>query len=463
MMRDHDRRRSPDGGRSSGPLLQRQCACGGTCGDCARKESLQRRTANGAPAHDDAPAVVHDVLQSQGRPLDAATRRYMEPRFGHDFSRVRVHTGDKAARSASAVGALAYTVGQNVVFRDGAPSLASREGKSLLAHELAHTVQQSDAGKPDGALPVGKSDSAAEHDAHAMATAAAAGRAGTAARGQPAQVARATRPFLLTFDDGPDGVNKLGTGKNLTEKVLDTLCAKGVGAAFFVQTAAVNKDTKKPHRGSTPIGQALIKRMDAEGHQIGIHTGGKIDHELHPTAQAAGRLSKELSDAKSALKATTGKTPTMVRPPTGASNKAVRATYKKLGLSNVLWDIDGDAGAKSLDRIKKNIKANLKTIIARGWTGTTPLAPTIVALFHDVRPNTASHVGDIIDFIKSEVSAQTGGKDTVSFPAISCKAAGKGDGDGGSDGGRGDYELPTDSGTRVAEAQPADAPEEATV
>jgi hypothetical protein len=63
------------------------------------------------------PSIIHEVLSSPGRPLDPGTRSFMEPRFGHDFSRVRVHTDEQAAESARSVNALAYTVSQHVVFR----------------------------------------------------------------------------------------------------------------------------------------------------------------------------------------------------------------------------------------------------------------------------------------------------------------------------------------------------------
>ncbi len=66
----------------------------------------------------------------------------MEPRFAHDFSRVRVHTDSKAAESASAVNALAYTVGRYIVFGAGQYVRGTATGKRLLAHELTHTVQQ---------------------------------------------------------------------------------------------------------------------------------------------------------------------------------------------------------------------------------------------------------------------------------------------------------------------------------
>jgi len=89
-----------------------------------------------------APPIVNEALRSQGRPLDAATRAFMEPRFGHDFSRVRVHDGSLAGNSAQAIRAQAYTVGSDVVFAAGRYAPSSAGGQRLLAHELAHVVQQ---------------------------------------------------------------------------------------------------------------------------------------------------------------------------------------------------------------------------------------------------------------------------------------------------------------------------------
>ncbi|MEP7219674.1 MAG: DUF4157 domain-containing protein, partial [Bacteroidota bacterium] len=89
-----------------------------------------------------APPIVNDVVGSSGSPLDADVRQYMEPRFAHDFSGVRVHTDAHAAESADAVNALAYTVGDRVVFGANRYRPGTMEGKRLLAHELAHVVQQ---------------------------------------------------------------------------------------------------------------------------------------------------------------------------------------------------------------------------------------------------------------------------------------------------------------------------------
>lgn len=92
------------------------------------------------------PPIVHEVLRSPGLPLDAGTRAFMEPRFGHDFSHIRLHTDAKAAESASAIRARAYAVGDHIVFGWRQFPTTSPEGLRLFAHELAHVVQQSQSG-----------------------------------------------------------------------------------------------------------------------------------------------------------------------------------------------------------------------------------------------------------------------------------------------------------------------------
>jgi hypothetical protein len=188
-----------------GALLQRKCACGGTpgqSGECesCRNKKLQRRSENLDPSSliyppssvSDVPPIVHEVLHSSGQPLDSALRSFMEPHFGHnfgalrlqtggdatsalsvipsndrsereaddiarqvassppvasrngatyDFSNVRVHTDSSAAKSARALNARAYTVGNNIVFADGQYSAGTSVGRELIAHELAHVAQ----------------------------------------------------------------------------------------------------------------------------------------------------------------------------------------------------------------------------------------------------------------------------------------------------------------------------------
>jgi len=87
---------------------------------------------------------VHDVLRSPGQPLERQTQAFMESRFGHDFSRVRIHADAQAAKSARQINAKAYTVGPDIVFAAGRYGPQTESGRLLLAHELAHVVQQGD-------------------------------------------------------------------------------------------------------------------------------------------------------------------------------------------------------------------------------------------------------------------------------------------------------------------------------
>jgi hypothetical protein len=95
-----------------------------------------------------APPIVHEALRISGQPLEPAERAFMEPRFGRSFAHVRVHTGVGADRAAQSLEALAYTAGHHIVFAAGRFAPGSMAGRRLLAHELAHVVQQSDGRAP---------------------------------------------------------------------------------------------------------------------------------------------------------------------------------------------------------------------------------------------------------------------------------------------------------------------------
>lgn len=133
--------------RMPAPTLQRACApCaagGPPCPKCENeKTGLARRKTEQSS---DIAGVSDDFLQNlgPGHSLDASTRAFFEPRFGHDFSQVRVHTDAKAAESARSVDALAYTMGRDVVFGAERYTPGTNGGRRLLAHELTHVVQQS--------------------------------------------------------------------------------------------------------------------------------------------------------------------------------------------------------------------------------------------------------------------------------------------------------------------------------
>ena len=140
------------------------------------EEARVHRKATGGLTPSVAPPIVHSVIGNGGRPLDAATRAFMEPRFGFDFSRVRIHTDAHASQSASAIQALAYTVNHSIVFSAGSYAPQTKAGRRLLAHELAHVVQQGAAARQtQGKLAVGSVNDAAEADAKRSAEAVISG------------------------------------------------------------------------------------------------------------------------------------------------------------------------------------------------------------------------------------------------------------------------------------------------
>ncbi len=105
-----------------------------------KEKKLQRQTINDREPEIVTP-TVYEVLRSPGRPLDTETQTFFERRLGYDFSQVRVHTDERAARSAQEVNALAYTVGRDISFGSGQFAPETEAGRKLLAHELAHVVQ----------------------------------------------------------------------------------------------------------------------------------------------------------------------------------------------------------------------------------------------------------------------------------------------------------------------------------
>lgn len=137
-------------------------------GDIVRPEQKHKRDRHMVNQSEIAgvPPIVQEVLHSPGQPLDAETRAFYEPRFGHDFGSVRVHADAKAAESARTVNALAYTAGQQIVFgtRQYAPGTAA--GRELLSHELVHVVQQKKTTMvPLEYLPISPSDAKTEYEA----------------------------------------------------------------------------------------------------------------------------------------------------------------------------------------------------------------------------------------------------------------------------------------------------------
>jgi hypothetical protein len=124
--------------RMPDPVVERKCA------ECEEEDARKPRTKSNGQSRTEgfAPPIVHQALNSPGQPLDRATRAFFEPRFGADFSQVSVHTGDHAAKSAQSLNALAYSTGPHIMFGAGLYAPDTDTGRHLIAHELAHVVQQ---------------------------------------------------------------------------------------------------------------------------------------------------------------------------------------------------------------------------------------------------------------------------------------------------------------------------------
>jgi len=124
--------------------IQRSCSCGGTCDSCQAApvepvELIQRKPVGAAGGEVDA-SVIPDTT---GQPLDRNSQQLLQAGMGEDLSAVRVHTDARAADSAAALQADAYTFGRNIYFAAGKYSPGSSEGTRLIAHEVTHTLQQS--------------------------------------------------------------------------------------------------------------------------------------------------------------------------------------------------------------------------------------------------------------------------------------------------------------------------------
>jgi hypothetical protein len=241
-------------------------------------------------------AQVRGVLGSSGRPLDPSVRAFMEPRLGHSFSNVRVHADALSAASARAVRARAYTTGRDIVFGAGQYSPGTEHGRLLLAHELAHVVQQA-LGPVDGTptsdgIEVSDPSDRFEREAHGVAGRVVGERRSLSVwrpgrDGRPTSVvspASATAPILLQRekDHGVrpgraatsavfSGTLTLASGDVLTYRVqlrnapsmmsppnqraIDLECQAGVRAALLAE----GKATARP-RGPT----SLDLRLDVE-------------------------------------------------------------------------------------------------------------------------------------------------------------------------------------------------------
>jgi len=252
------------------------------------------------------------VLRSAGTPLDAATRAFMEPHFGHDFSHVRVHADGAAARSASAIGAAAYTAGSHVAFGAAHYAPATEAGRKLIAHELAHVVQQITAGGGwNRAQPrdVGPVDGAHE----AQAEQAAAGRpvklscvpAGTIQRSPLSDKVRAaagTSPSLTSVLAALNGEDVQGNDADLDRAISEMLGGRteDVALAQQVRRRELGKTTGwagPTGKGSTAQRSITVRYVAGRTADRALVIAGVHGSEVQGV-EVAEQLLKDLANAQ---------------------------------------------------------------------------------------------------------------------------------------------------------------------
>ena len=266
---------------ADGPaLLQRKCA------KCEEEERhIQRKLAGAGPPAKS--SGVQQVLSSPGQPLDPGALAFMEPRFGRDFSRVRVHTDSNAASSARELNAQAYTVGEHVVFASGRYAPSTKGGRSLLAHELTHVVQQQNGLRAE----TGSVADLAEQEALANEGRILSGTPlGFSAR--PVRLARkdeSTSTVTVQAPQGPPGCtidqhNKIEPAVRMAIQWLDTSIKK---LSSFISQPGQNQATGnvlERHFYSTDPGVArrVVERLQIIRHDAdSAQAGREIKSECH--------------------------------------------------------------------------------------------------------------------------------------------------------------------------------------
>ena len=236
--------------------IQRKCACDedgvAPCPKCEEQEKVQRKQESVGNTRQATPATQSRVtgLRGGGQSLLPSLREFFEPRFGHDFSQVRVHTDARAGQSAVAMQAHAYAVGSDIAFAPGQYAPSTSQGKRLIAHELAHVVQQSGV-DGDGNLP---SNEIVQRDTPTPAPAPPASVAPPAAVNAP-----------------PDGATQLIEQEKKSYELANARVGQRAATVWF---AHCPDDTReKPETEDFTI-QALVRRPPSDPDRRGFDAEG---------------------------------------------------------------------------------------------------------------------------------------------------------------------------------------------
>jgi len=270
-----------------------------------------------APSYPPMSELVNDAVGSPGAGLDGEVREFMESRFGYDFGQVKLHTDSKAAESAAAVNAKAYTVGNEIVFGNGQFSPGGVEGKRLLAHELTHVVQNVTgpaigSSMLDSSLSISEPEDPSEQEAEQVALQLTS--PAETADSQPV-IATSTVPTVSRQVDNDDqqgggfGGNNddgglLGVAKELAEPALelagDVIPGAGIvtgplGAALSGTEGLQGKSTYDQVKGALGFGTGTVGTAAEMGGFSLLGGGGEVGAgsmalSALPDAAAAGEL-----------------------------------------------------------------------------------------------------------------------------------------------------------------------------
>jgi len=202
--------------------------------------------------------------------------------------------------------------------------------------------------------------------------------------------------FLLTFDDGPSTASGFNPTISILEQLADNPIQPGIKAAFFVQT-------RHPEAGGSDAGRALLRRIHAEGHVLGLHTATASGHIRH-TRLPLPELDRSLADGIGDLHNITGQPARLLRPPNWDYSDAVRAAYRRHGLVMVLDDIkarDGKTwGFHWNPRLHSHVRAELGQALLAAGAGSVPVVDgvlPIIVTMHDTNTATARNLREYLE------------------------------------------------------------------
>ncbi len=232
----------------------------------------RQRDTRKAAARDSDFGTLHLEPQRQGQTLDAETRASLEPKFGHSFGDVRVFADGQADQLAQQYQARAFTVGQDVYFRDGEYDPNSPGGLGLLAHELTHTIQQRGAKRDGKPLRVGGHDDSGEREAHTASS--------RVMMGQTATVQGSAGLSVQCFRGADDEWNKNLDAHQTSRDVNAVQAIPGIGNIFSLGMGlagtvippidALLGNDERSKRGSRFAEQAYLKAIPGYGNDLAL-------------------------------------------------------------------------------------------------------------------------------------------------------------------------------------------------